>query len=92
MKLLIVGAVVLVLLGAGNADAWPWSKSRVKRAKLPKPIDSPIVRPKQDDSHKAGGGLKRHPERLQRQEWGSEMGRFTKARPSPIRTPYLFQE
>ena len=92
MKLLIGGVVVLALLGAGNnADAWPWSKAR-RRDKLPKPIDRPIVRPKMDDSHKNWAWVKRHPERLQRNDWGSEMHLFKELPDRPNRTPYLFQE
>ena len=44
MKLL-TGCLVLALLGTTTgADAWPWSRNRNPR--LPKAIDSPVVRPK----------------------------------------------
>ena len=68
MKLL-TGCLVLVVLAASTgADAWPWSR-RASKAHLPKPIDSPIVRPKQK-AEKATRS--QHPARYQRQEWGQE--------------------
>ena len=90
MKVLIGGVLLVVFLGASSADAWPWSRKGKSRGKLPKPIDWPVVRPKAEDSHKVG--YKRHPSRYQRQEWGSEIGRFTKKYDNPKRTPYLYQE
>ena len=90
MKALIGGVLLIVFLGASSADAWPWSRKGARGAKLPKPIDSPVVRPKADDSHKKG--YKQHPSRFQRQEWGSEMGRLMKVRPNVKKTPYLYQE
>jgi hypothetical protein len=48
MKIATALAALVLLLGATSADAgWFGSK------KLPKPVDTPIVRPKLDDSHKA---------------------------------------
>ena len=90
MKGLIGGVLLIVFLGASSADAWPWSRKGARRAKLPKPIDSPVVRPKADDSHKKG--LKQHPSRYQHAEWGSEMGRLTRVRPNPEKSHSLFQE
>lgn len=67
MKLL-TGCLVLAILGASTgADAWPWSRKRTP--KLPKPIDSPIVRPKQQ-AEKAT--RQKHPSKYLRQEWGQE--------------------
>jgi hypothetical protein len=60
MKLVTALAVLLFLAAAGSADA-SWFGGR----KLPKPIDSPRVRPKADDSYKVGK-KQRHP-----QSWGS---------------------
>jgi hypothetical protein len=45
----IAAVLVTLLLGAGAAEAG-W----VPTKKLPKPIDYPIVRPKQKDTHKQG--------------------------------------
>jgi hypothetical protein len=90
MKVLIGGVLLCAFLGASTAEAWPWS-NRKKSTKLPRPIDTPIIRPKADDSHKSNSH-KRHPERLQRHEWGSEMGRFMR-QPQHVRgTPFLYQE
>lgn len=67
MKLL-TGCLVLAILGASTgADAWPWSRKRTP--KLPKPIDSPVVRPKLK-AEKAT--RQKHPSRYLRQEWGQE--------------------
>ena len=68
MKLL-TGCLVLALLGATTgADAWPWSRNRTPR--LPKPIDSPIVRPKSRSVEKVT--RTKHPSKYLRQEWGQE--------------------
>ena len=65
MKLL-TGCLVVALLGATtSADAWPWSRNRNPR--LPKPIDSPVVRPKLK-AEKAT--RQKHPSRYLKQEWG----------------------
>ena len=91
MKVLIGGVVIIALLGASSAGAWPWSNKGKHREKLPRPIDYPIVRPKADDSHKHRIA-RMHPAQYQRAEWGSEMGRFTHAQPKTLGVPYLFQE
>ncbi len=71
MKLL-TGCLVLALLGATTgADAWPWSRNRKPR--LPKAIDSPIVRPKANNTQKET--RQQHPSRYQRPEWGQEWDR-----------------
>jgi len=67
MKLLTGCLVLVVLAGATGADAWPWSRNRGPR--LPKPIDSPVVRPKLK-AEKAT--RQHHPSKYQRQEWGAE--------------------
>jgi hypothetical protein len=70
MKLL-TGCLVLALLGATTgADAWPWSRNRNPR--LPKPIDSPVVRPKQQ-AEKAK--RVQHPSKYEQPEWGQEWDR-----------------
>jgi len=55
MKLVMALATLLFLAGAGSADAG-WFSTR----RLPKPLDAPRIRPKVDDSHKAGKH-QRHP-------------------------------
>jgi hypothetical protein len=92
MKVLISGMLLVAFLGASSADAWPWSNRGKRREKLPKPIDWPAVRPKADDSHKHGKNAARHPARFQRQEWGSEMGRFARGQAHSRTIPYLYQE
>ena len=67
MKLLTGFLVVAVLAGASGADAWPWSRNRNTR--LPKPIDTPIVRPKQN-AEKAKRS--KHPSQYQRPQWGAK--------------------
>ena len=71
MKLL-TGCLVLALLGVSTgADAWPWSRSRTPR--LPKAIDSPVVRPKSRSVEKAT--RQKHPSKYLKQEWGQEWER-----------------
>jgi len=70
MKLL-TGCLVLALLGVTTgADAWPWSRNKPR---LPKPIDSPIVRPKSTSHEKAT--RQKHPSKYLKQEWGQEWDR-----------------
>lgn len=68
MKLLTGCLMLAVLLGATGADAWPWSK---RQRKLPRAIDSPIVRPKVKEEHKPGNRM-RHTARVERAGWGRE--------------------
>ena len=67
MKLLTACLVLAILGATTGADAWPWSRNR--KPKLPKPIDSPIVRPKQM-AEKAV--RQKHPSKYLKQEWGQE--------------------
>ena len=68
MRLLAAAVCGLLLLSASGADAWPGSHKH----KFPRPLDSPIVRPKTQEGHKAGKQGGRHPERYQRMSWGAE--------------------
>jgi hypothetical protein len=56
MRIAISLATLLLLAGAGSADADWFSNTK----KLPKPIDTPIVRPKVQETHKVGK-KQRHP-------------------------------
>ena len=69
MKLLAAGIAVLLLTSAG-AEAGLFGSSKSK-PKLPKPIDSPVVRPKVQDAHKAGKRVGRHSDRFLRPDWGA---------------------
>ena len=69
MKLLTGLLVVAVLAGASGADAWPWSRTRGRNPKLPRPIDSPIVRPKQNAEKPTRS---KHPSRYESMEWGAQ--------------------
>ena len=80
MKLL-TGCLVVAILGATSmADAWSWPWTRNRKPRLPKAIDSPVVRPKQK-AEKAE--RQQHPSRYQRPEWGAEWDRiFDDKRPN----------
>ena len=73
MKLLTAG-IALLLLSSAGAEAGP------SKPKLPKPIDSPIVRPKVQDHHKAGKRAGNHPEKYQSAEYGAEWGKILDTR------------
>ena len=47
MKLLTGCLVLVMLFAAAGADAlsWPWSGGKGRTKHLPRPIDSPVVRP-----------------------------------------------
>lgn len=73
MKLL-TGCLVLALLAGSTATAdalsWPWNWSlRNRKARLPKPIDSPIVRPRLE-AEKAT--RQKHPSRYTDTTWGQD--------------------
>jgi hypothetical protein len=66
MKLLALG-IALLLLGSTVSEAKP---------KLPKPIDSPVVRPKVREDHKVGKRAGKHPERFTRSTYGNEWNKI----------------
>jgi cell division protein FtsN len=85
MKLLVAG-VVLAIAASTAAEAFPLFHRPRSTDKLPKPIDSPIVRPKAREDHKVGKRAGRHPSKVQRQEWGTEWQRtlsLKRAHPVP---------
>jgi sex peptide (SP) family protein len=64
----LTGCLVLVMLaGATGADAWPWSR---KPKRLPTPIDSPVVRPKNKQLGRAK--TSEHRAEHDRFGWGQE--------------------
>ena len=84
MKLLAAG-VVLLLAASTAADAFPFFHRARSTDKLPKPIDSPIVRPKTREDHKVGKRTGRHPRQFQRPEWGAQWHEtLSLKRPHPI--------
>ena len=74
MKLVAAAGLALVLLGSAGAEAGIFSGifSSGNKDKLPKPIDHPIVRPKVQETHKAGKRAGRHPSEFVRPAWGAE--------------------
>jgi hypothetical protein len=90
MKLVVAG-IALLLLGSASAESGIFSGIFKGKDSLPKPIDSPIVRPKFRDDHKAGKRTGRHPSALSRSEYGAEWDKiFNTRRPHPI-PEYLYQ-
>ena len=79
MKLL-TGCLVLAILGASTgADAFSWKFwERNRKPRLPKAIDSPVVRPKQQ-AEKAV--RQKHPSKYLRHDWGQEKGIYDVRRP-----------
>jgi hypothetical protein len=90
MKLLAAG-IALLLLSSAGAEAGLFGSSKSK-PKLPKPIDSPIVRPNQDQSHKAGKRAGNHPEKFQRPDYGAEWGKILSVRRHHEVPDYLYQQ
>lgn len=86
MKLLAAG--IVLVLAASTAEAFPFFHKSSSTDKLPKPIDTPIVRPKTREDHKAGKRAGRHPQDLQHSEYGNEWDRTLKGRPHPV-PPYI---
>jgi hypothetical protein len=90
MKLLAAG-IALLLLSSSGAEAGLFGSGKSK-PKLPKPIDSPIVRPKVQDAHKAGKRAGNHPEKYQRSDYGAEWGNILDTRRHHDIPPYLKQQ
>ena len=89
MKLVAAG-IALLLLGSASADAGIFGIFKGK-TDFPKPIDSPIVRPKWRDDHKQGmKRVGRHPSSLGHAEYGSESKKIYATRHHPI-PEYLYQ-
>lgn len=82
MKLLTGCLMLIVLLGPTSADAWPWSR---RERKLPKPIDSPVVRPRGKEAHKPGN-RQRHTARVEGAGWGREARLMRSEPPHSIHT------
>ena len=88
MKLVAAG-LALVLLGSASAESGIFDMFK-RRGGLPKPIDSPIVRPKLRDDHKESKRVGRHPAAYARSDYGAEWKKFMTARHHPI-PEYLYQ-
>jgi hypothetical protein len=88
MKLVAAGIAIL-LLGSASVDAGVFGIFK-RKTDFPKPIDSPIVRPKFRDDHKAGKRAGKHPELFARSEYGKEWSKIFSARHHPI-PEYLYQ-
>jgi hypothetical protein len=89
MKLVAAG-IALLLLGSASADAGVFGIFK-RKTDFPKPIDSPIVRPKWRDDHKQGmKRVGRHPDAYARSEYGKEWGKIFATRHHPI-PEYLYQ-
>jgi hypothetical protein len=86
---LVAAAVALLLLGSVSADAGIFGIFS-RKTDFPKPIDSPILRPKVRDDHKQGKRTGRHPEAFYRSEYGKEWGKIFASRHHPI-PEYLYQ-
>jgi hypothetical protein len=80
MKLLAAG-IVLVLAASTGADAFPIFHKARTTDKLPKPIDTPIVRPKIREDHKVMKRAGRHPSQFQHAEYGNEWDKILKIAP-----------
>jgi hypothetical protein len=68
MKRLTACLLLVLLAGATGAEAFPWPWKKAK--KLPQPIDSPIVRPKNKSAIKSE--TMKHRGRFEDNDWGRE--------------------
>jgi hypothetical protein len=89
MKLVVAG-IALLLLGSASAESGIFSGIFSRKGSLPKPIDSPSVRPKLREDHKAGKRTGRHPASFVRSDYGNEWKKFMNVRHHPI-PEYLYQ-
>lgn len=80
----LAGLLVVLVLAAPAAEA--------ARVKLPKPIDSPVVRPKVQDDHKPGKRAGNHPARYQRSEYSNEWRQIMDVRRPKAFLPWLTQD
>jgi hypothetical protein len=76
MRPVAVAVSLLLLLTASGVEAWPGRR----HPKLPRAIDSPIVRPKVQEGHKAGKKSGRHPSAYERHGWGLDKGVYKSPR------------
>jgi hypothetical protein len=61
MRVFVAGLAVCFFLGATGVEASWFHRHNAKKRCLPKPIDWPTIRPRIDDTHKAGKRVGRHP-------------------------------
>ena len=88
MKLVVAG-IALLLIGSASAESGIFGIFKGKNS-LPKPIDSPIVRPKLRDDHKAGKRAGRHPSAYAHAQYGNEWKKIFATRHHPV-PEYLYQ-
>jgi hypothetical protein len=89
MRMRTILAVGLLALIAGSAEAGILGGLFGGRAKRPQAVDSPMVRPKLKEDHKAGYSFRGHNAKVQRPDWGADWKRL-KARQNAPRSHYLF--
>ena len=85
MRLRFGWMTLAVLLACPLAQAAWWGGGD----KLPRPIDSPMLRPKVQEAHKFSGALKRHPAKLQDARWGRQTVIF---KPVPKRVGHYMNQ
>ena len=85
MRVLVAG-IVLLLAASTAAQAFPFKR---KSDRMPKPIDSPIVRPKIREDHKVGKRAGRHPAQFQQPTWGNEWKTILSIKPHHPFPDYL---
>jgi hypothetical protein len=61
MRIFVASLAVCFFLSASGVEAGWFHRNKTKKRCLPKPIDWPTIRPKADDTHKAGKRTGRHP-------------------------------
>ena len=76
---------VLMLFSVTSAQAGWFGTGKPS---LPKPVDSPIVRPKVKEDHKAACHVRTLVKKYNSATWGANWGQVFKDRPRPVK-PYL---
>jgi hypothetical protein len=83
MRLLRLTAVALVLCLSAPVVTWAG-----REPKLPRAIDSPLLRPKVQEGHKAQLRQGRHPSKYWDTQWGRNQSFLTQRHSRPT-SPYL---
>ncbi len=84
MRRILLAVALMALSGVSAQAGWFWGG----KAKLPKAIDSPILRPKVKDGHKVAPHVRKQPDKYNSLSWGANWDRLYRVRSRPLK-PYL---
>jgi hypothetical protein len=84
MRRVLLAVALMAFSGASVQAGWFGGGN----SKLPKAIDTPILRPKVKDGHKVAPHVRKQPDKYNRPSWGANWDRLYRVKSRPLK-PYL---